>query len=82
MQHELKTRKLDDLEQYGCRQCLIFSGFEVKEKETKEECESMIKNYIKDSLKIDIGENDYNRIHRVGSRITNNNGQVLQQNNC
>ena len=82
MQHELKTRKLDDLEQYGCRQCVRFSGFEVKEKETKQECESMIKNCIKDSLKIDIGENDYNRIHRVGSRITNNNGQVLQQNNC
>ena len=34
---------------------------------------------IKDTLKIDIGENDYNRIQRVGPKITNNNGQVLQQ---
>ena len=34
---------------------------------------------IKDTLKIDIGENDYNRIHRAGPKITNNNGQVLQQ---
>ena len=30
-------------------------------------------------MKIDIGENDYNIIHRVGPKITNNNGQVLQQ---
>ena len=34
---------------------------------------------IKDTLKIDIGEIDYNRIQRVGPKITNNNGQVLQQ---
>ena len=39
----------------------------------------MVKNYIKDTLKIDIGEGDHNRIHRVGPKITNNNGQVLQQ---
>ena len=38
----------------------------------------MVKNYIKDTLKIDIGEGDHNRIHRVGPKI-NNNGQVLQQ---
>ena len=29
--------------------------------------------------KLDIGENDYKRIHRVGPKITDNNGQVLQQ---
>ena len=29
-QYELKTRKLDDLEQYGRRECLIFSGLEVR----------------------------------------------------
>ena len=52
---QLKTWKLDDLEQYGRRECLRFSGFEVKEKETKEKCDSMIKNYIRDTLKIDIG---------------------------
>ena len=75
-QHELKARKLDDLEQYGRRECLRSSGFEVMEKETNEECESRIKNYNKATLKIDIGENDYNRIHRVGPKITSNKGQV------
>ena len=49
-QHELKTRKLDDLQQYTRLECLRFSSFKVKEKETKEECESMIKNYFKDTF--------------------------------
>ena len=39
----------------------------------------MLKNYIKDTLKIDIGECHYNRIHRVGPEITNNNGEALEQ---
>ena len=46
-QHELKTKKLDDLEQYGRRECLRFSSFKVWEKETKEECESMTKTASK-----------------------------------
>ena len=62
-----------------CCECLTISDFEVREKETKEECESMLKNYIKDTLKIDIGECHYNRIHRVGPEITNNNGEALEQ---
>ena len=37
------------------------------------------KNCIKDTLKIDIGENYDSRIHRVGLKIANNNGHVLQQ---
>ena len=51
----------------------------MREKEKKEECESMVKNYIKDPLKIDTGENDYNRIRRECPKITNNNGQVFQK---
>ena len=39
----------------------------------------MLKSYIKDTLKIDIGECHYNRIHRVGTEITNNNGQAPEQ---
>ena len=39
-QDELKSDiwKIDDLEQYGRRESLRFSGFEVKENESKEEC--------------------------------------------
>ena len=37
-QDEFKSRKIDDLEQYGHQESLRFSGFEVKENESKEEC--------------------------------------------
>ena len=75
---ELKSRKIDDLEQYGCRESLIFSGFEVKENESKEECESKIKIYIKDSLNVDIQESEYNRIHRIRPKIKMNGKTFLQ----
>ena len=55
---QYKARKLDDLEQYKCCECLRISCFEVRDKETKEEYESLAKSYVKDTLKIDIGESD------------------------
>ena len=68
-QDELKSRKIDDLEQYGCRESLRFSGFEVKENESKEECESKVKSYIKNSLNVDKEESESNRIHRIEAKI-------------
>ena len=43
----LGTRVSSCVFQYGRPECLRYSGFEVREKETKEECEVMIKNHIK-----------------------------------
>ena len=53
--------------------------FQSEEKEIKEEFESMIKNCIKDTFKTDIGENDYNRIHKVGPKITHKFTQLIVQ---
>ena len=55
-QNKLKSRKEDDLEQCGRREFLRFSGFEVKENESKEEYEHVVKNYIKNSLNVDMKE--------------------------
>ena len=77
-QDELKSRKIDDLEQYGRREYLRFSGFEVKENESKEEFESKVKGYIKNCLTVHIEESEFNRIHRIGLKI-NKNGKVFQQ---
>ena len=79
-QDELKSDiwKIDDLEQYGRRESLRFSGFEVKENESKEECESKVKIYIKDCMNVDIEESEFNRIHRIGPEI-NKNGKAFQQ---
>ena len=77
-QEELKLRKIDNLKQYGRRESLRFSGFEVKENESKEECESKVKSYIKNCLNVDIEESEFNRIHRIGPKI-NKNGKAFQQ---
>ena len=77
-QDELKSRKIDDLEPYGPRESLRFSGFEVKENESKEECESKVKSYIKNCLNVDVEESEFNRIHRIGPKI-NKNGKAFQQ---
>ena len=78
-QDELKSDiwKIDDLEQYGRRESLRFSGFEVKENEFKE-CESKVKSYIKNCLNVDTEESEFNRIHRIGPKI-NKNGKAFQQ---
>ena len=75
-QDELKSRKIDDLEQYGRRESLRFSGFEVKENESKEECESKVKSYIKTCLNVDIEESEFNRTPRIGPKI-NKNGKAF-----
>ena len=77
-QDELKSRKIDDLEQYQHQESLRFSGFEVKENESKKECEHVVKSYIKNSLNVDIEESEYNRIHRIRPKIKKN-GQTFQQ---
>ena len=68
-QDEFKSRKIDDLEQYECQKSLRFSGFEVKENESKEVCEHVIKSFIRYTLNVDMKESEYNRIHRIGPKI-------------
>ena len=77
-QDELKSRKIEDLEQYGRRESLRFSGFEVKENEYKEQCESKVKRYIENCLNVNIEESEFNRIHRIGPKIIKS-GKAFQQ---
>ena len=62
-QNKLKARKLDDLEQYGCRESLRFNGFQTKQNESSEDCVKMVKQYIRNTLKVEVDDNDFNRIH-------------------
>ena len=68
-QDEFKSRKIDDLEQYECQKSLRFSGFEVKENESKDVCDHVIKSFIRYTLNVDMKESEYNRIHRIGPKI-------------
>ena len=77
-QDKLKSMMIDDLEQYGRRESLRYRGFEVKQYESKEDCESKVKSYIKNFLNVDIEESEFMRIHRIGPKI-NKNGKTFQQ---
>ena len=50
----------------------------MKKNESKEECESKVKSYIKDCLNVDIEESEFSRVHRIGPKI-NKNGKAFQQ---
>ena len=62
-QDKLKARKLDDLEQYGCRESLRFNEFQTKQSESSENCAMMVKQYIRNTLKVEVDDNDFNYIH-------------------
>ena len=78
-QDKLKARKLDDLEQYGRRESLRFNGFPTKQIESSENCTKMVKQYIRNTLKIEVDDNDFNRIHRIGQNYRRDDGKECQQ---
>ena len=75
-QDKLKARKLDDLEQYSRRESLRFNGFQTKQNESSEDCAKMVKQYIRNTLKI---EDDFNRIHRIGQKYKRDDGRECKQ---
>ena len=66
-QDDLRCRKIDDLEQYGRRECLRFDGFEVSDTEISADCSKIVKDYIKNELKLELNDDDYYRIHRIST---------------
>ena len=78
-QDKLKTRKLDDLEQYIHRESLRFNGFQTKQNEFIEYCAKRVKQFIRNTLKVEVDENDFNRIHRIGQKYKRDDGKECQQ---
>lgn len=56
--NQLKSKNIDYLEQHRCRESQSFGGYEVKENESKEQCEDVVQSYIK--LNVDIKESKQN----------------------
>ena len=67
-QDKLMARKLDDIEQYGRRENLRFNGFQTKQNESSENSTKMVKQYIRNTLKVEVDDNQFNRIHRIGQK--------------
>ena len=50
----------------------------MKQNESNEECEHIVKIYIKNSSNVGIDESEYNRIHRIGPKIKKNSNSFQQ----
>ena len=64
-QDDPRFRKIDDLDQYGRCECLRFDGFEVCDVESSADCSKIVKDYIKNELKVELNDDGYYRIHRI-----------------
>ena len=71
-QDDLRCRKIDDLEQYGRREGLRFDGFEVSGDESSADCSKIVKDYIKKGLKVELNDDNYYCIHRIGLKREKN----------
>ena len=65
-QDDLQCRKINDLEQYGKSKCLCIDGFKVSDTESSAACSKIVKDYIKNELKVELNDDDFYRIHRIG----------------
>ena len=74
-QRRQNARRMVDLEARSRRNNLIFYGIQEKEKsgEEEENCITTVKNFLKDSLNIDIHCSAMQRAHRLGKPRNKNN---------
>jgi prefoldin subunit 5 len=65
--NEQLKEKVTDLQWRSMRENLIFSGIEEAEnnEEEPEDCEVIIKNFIRDTMKV-VGDIPFDRVHRLG----------------
>ena len=77
-QGDLRCRKINNLEQYGRRKCLHFDGLEVSDPESSAHCSKIVHDYIKTTLKVQLNDDDYYCIHRIGLKREEN-GNKYQQ---
>ena len=57
--------KIEDLEQYSRRNCLILGGYEEKKQENTD---SIVQDTIREKLKVELTLDDIERTHRSGGR--------------
>ena len=57
--------KIEDLEQYSRRNCLILGGYEEKKQENTD---SIVQDTFREKLKVELTLDDIERTHRLGGR--------------
>ena len=60
------VKKLDEIEQYSCRNCLIFTGIKEDSDPSREDTDEVVINICNTKLGLDITEDSIDRSHRLG----------------
>ena len=76
-QDDLQCRKIY-LEQYGGRECLRFDGFEVSDTKSPADRSKIVKDDIKNELKVELNDDDYYSIARIGLKREKNGNKYRQ----
>ena len=71
--------KVDELEQYSRRSCLVFTGIPEPPKAHREDTDKEILDLCRDKLGIDLQQQDLDRTHRLGVVKTNNRGEAINR---
>ena len=71
--------KVDELEQYSRRSCLVFTGIPEPPKAQREDTDKEILDLCRDKLGIDLQQRDLDRTHRLGVVKTNDRGEAINR---
>ena len=71
--------KVDELEQYSRRSCLVFTGIPEPPKAQREDTDKEILDLCRDKLGIDLQQRDLDRTHRLGGVKTNDRGEAINR---
>ena len=71
--------KVDELEQYSRRSCLVFTGIPESPKAQREDTDKEILDLCRDKLGIDLQQRDLDRTHCLGVVKTNDRGEAINR---
>ena len=70
--------KVDDLEQYSRRSCLVITGF-VEPCAQQEDTDAKVREFCQERLDVQLLERDIDRAHRLESNKTDQKGKVIHR---
>ena len=70
--------KVDELEQYSRRSCLVITGF-VEPRAQQEDTDGKVREFCRERLGVQLLERDIDRTHRLGPKRTDQEGKVIHR---
>ena len=70
--------KVDELEQYSRRSCLVITGF-VEPRAQQEDTDAKVREFCRERLGVQLLERDIDSAHRLGPKRTDQEGKVIHR---